>query len=150
MNDVSIVEIQDVDGINKLLKEFYFDMRTDQTEGTVLQIAKCDGIHLLEASGSEGQHGYFYTLECGDGEMECHALIERGSRGKWGVKAALTALGYLAKNYGIRKFHSTRFSHNAYAGVFLNKLGFVRQKTFDCGHTKDHEPVTFSTYTLEV
>lgn len=149
MNHVSISEIDDVDGINKLLREFYFDMHTDQTEGNVLQLKKYDGLHIIEASG-DGKHGYFYTIDLGDNEVECHAVIERESRGSWGVKAALAAIGYVSKVYGVKKFHSSQFSHTRHAGVFLNKLGFSRDGTFSCGHTRDHYPVNFSTYTLEV
>lgn len=148
-HDVTIVETDNPSAFNKALKDCYFDMVTDQTTGTVLQIKKCKGIHLLEARG-EGNVAYFFTVDVAPGIMEAHAIIPLASRGAWAVQAAKDAISLLRKEYRVSKVTSGHLDCSRNAGVFLSAVGFKRQETFDTGKTKDHIPVKYISYSLEV
>ena len=149
MHDVTIVETDNPIAFNKALRDYYFDMVTDQTTGTVLQIKKCKDIHLLEAHG-EGKVAYFFTVEVSPNTMEAHAIIPLESRGAWAVQAAKDAISLLHKQYRVSKVTSGHLDCSRSAGVFLCAVGFKRQETFDTGKTKDHIPVKYISYSLEV
>ena len=146
---ITIEECSCFDGINAMLRQLYFDMAIDQTEGTVLQLCKADGIHAIKMSDCHGHVGYAYAIKV-DGAMEVHALFPFECRGSWGIAAADKVLHYLSDKYCVKKFVSGRYSCHKAAGIFLNRLGFIRKNKFKTGNTKDGVPLSYSTYKLEM
>lgn len=163
MSNITITECKDFSGINKMLKDLYWEMVIDQTEGMVMQLQESKEVHVFKAvspsssvealgtaSGKmsgimSGKIGYMFTIG-----TDAHALFPLESHGKWALDATRAALEYVKSHYGVSRLTSGHYSCFKHAGFFLNRLGFKRENVFNTGKTKDREPISYITYSMEI
>lgn len=142
MSKITITECKDFTGINQMLRDLYWDMVVDQTEGMVMQLQPTKAVHVFKATG-DGKTGFMFTVG-----TDAHALFPVGTHGKWALDAARGAIALGKEKYGVSLLTSGHLSCFRPAGVFLIALGFKRENVFNTGKTKDHEPVSYITYSL--